>query len=432
MSLWFRVWSTPNNSDIRFEKADTFDVDGYVIARNVDTSAIFLVGQLLGSNLGNISYADGVSVTDTGSFNAKWTQLTMTSPPTSVVWTLAIAADWQSFITSISANLTDFLYIINGSSVAFFTIVDGDVKYYTVDHKVITQNELWYSGTDYLIRDVCFTNQWNITDELYNDDLSFTLETSGTASFKLRQRNGALLNLGRAVSAPKDIDPSGSNIPPNDNELNQILEFPTNMPISHDCLFVQIQMTGDSGESTAQGISSIFAGKTAYYILDFTPMTSNLASVGMQFVSLSLRAKTAFLEKFPKYKKMCCAGPMEPNLQLLLCDQFTVDGGPGNNANCNDFMSTTWCATGGTGTHENAPECACYGPITDEIDNDIYTAMAGSRPRRCVVGACQRGYIPSDSLDHQCTPLCVQVAKLTADCDGMIKYNVQQLMDCGN
>lgn len=426
MSLWFRVWSTPNNSDIRFEKADTYDVDGYVIARNVDTSAIFLVGQLIGSNLGNISYADGVSVTDTGSFNAKWTQLTMTSPPTSVVWTLAIAADWQSFIQSFS-NEQDFLYIMKGSKVVFLNT--EQFNYYSIDDQLIVTEYGWDFFAEYYIDNVTYCRQWNL---LSSSTESFTIWEAINNSFYLHTSDGSMLTLG-TVEFPYDDLP---NIPAIASGGSVVLSLQQYLPndsslLSHDCLFARVSITGDPNESQSITTRHVYGKPDATWPTNFNGMSSNIPTVGMQFVSLCLRAKTAFLEKFPKYKKMCCAGPMEPNLQLLLCDQFTVDGGPGNNANCNDFMST-WCESGGTGTRENAPECACYGPIADDIDNDIYTAMDGSRPRRCVVGACQRGYIPSDSLDHQCTPLCVQVAKLTADCDGMIKYNVQQLMDCGN
>jgi hypothetical protein len=271
--------------------------------------------------------------------------------------------------------------------------------------------------------------QWYLSQDQYNPGVSFTIEQADDSTFYLQEPDGSRIALGYA---PFDLtDGSDSfalpSITPVPIKLTNI-QASTSTDVTFlapECLLIRIGMVGDASEQNAYGNNNGNPFK-----INFNGRTSNFDSVCLQFMSLSPQAANMFLDMFPVYKKMCCAGPIDQDLQGLLCSQYTIDGGPGNNANCDSFMSQEWCV----GDQLNQPECACHdqAPITDEIDNDIFTAMNGSRPKRCVVAACQRSYIPSDTLNRQCTPLCVQVAKATADCGGTIKYNVQESMDCGN
>ena len=414
--LWDRVWRTSDQQDIRFQKAATYDIDGYVIGRRLDDNTVYVVAQLTGMQLGNVSYADGKSVSDTAAFNANWTILAWNG--VSSTWYLSFALDWQIFIQSIFAvdpslnPLSYFLYMMRGSSVAVVNTDKDNVQYYQI-------------GTQFVLRDLSqghqnveYCAQWYLSDApLDRGTMSFEIEQSYINQFYLVQADGSRLALGRAIFTEDDSygEFALPVIPPALISLDDVQSFINNdyQIVAPEYPLIRIGMTADPTQTG-----------------NYNGRTSNFASVCLQVVTLSPKAAGMFLDMFPRYKKMCCAGPIDQDLQGLLCGQYTVDGGPGNNANCDYFMSQEWC----TGDQLNQPECACQDQalITDEIDNDIFTALDGSRPKRCVVGACQRAYIPSDTLNRTCTPLCVQVAKATADCGGTIRYTVQQSLDCGN
>ena len=437
--LWDRVWRTSDQQDIRFQKAATYDIDGYVIGRLVGDNTVYVVAQLTGMLLGNVSYADGKSVGDTAAFNANWTILTWTINEASSIWNLSFALDWQQFIQSIATDLNLFLYVMRGSTVAVVN-TDNNVQYYQVDTQTIVQ-DYFYEVEFPAVFHYVYCKQWYKSGDgaaLPDRENIFTIEQSDNATFYLLQADGNRLTLGW-VSVPvlaydptvKDFLPIPFQIPAlpeNPIALTSIQLFNNNdiQLMAPEYPLVRIGMVGDPNEDKAIGTRE----DKSTYPINFNGRTSNLNTVCLQVMSLSQKTAGMFLDMFPRYKKMCCAGPIDQSSQGLLCGQYTVDGGPGNNANCDTFMSQEWCK----GDQLNQPECACQdlATITDEIDNDIFTALDGSRPKRCVVGACQRAYIPSDTMNRTCTPLCVQVAKATADCGGTIRYTVQQSMDCGN
>jgi hypothetical protein len=202
-------------------------------------------------------------------------------------------------------------------------------------------------------------------------------------------------------------------------------------------------LNSDTEDSTDRKVRAAKCAKPSdpdvtYFNTDVGGLSFNLVGQ-MEIHQLSDACLKAFIVAYPQYAQLCCMQQAAPTLAALLCTDYDPA-----KPTCDAFMAE-YC------TGKNTPECACYQPLDQimqeagqtaqeqktlqQVADDYKQTYSVAPAARCLIPTCKKGtaYLNAVENNANCTSICNQLLRVVNKTDySYVDIDTQQTVSCFN